>query len=285
MEALSLVATLAGVVGALSVAFRIALRTSRWTGKQRLLRLRFREPVDVVMPKPKGVELDPSQSPYEGVMTNLGNLKSAIEITSAIDSSRNGKRVCVHIAQALDGEADAALDRDLILLGGYQGNPVVRRFLLRLEEVVGDQVSYWDDDPARNRIRVGSESVEYDWTTEARGRVPETDYSLLVVWTNPFASSPRRGVLSVGFSSYGTYAGIRYLLGDFFDNRVKAMRPTLSRAESNEPGCLRPRISNWRPWPSFALLVQSEFQNGYLIDTREISFLRLPTGSDKPLTK
>lgn len=276
MEALSLIATLAGVLGAVSIAFEVIRRTSRWTGTQRLLRFRFREPVDVVMPKPKNVDLDPTQSPYEGVLTNLGNLKSSVAITAAVDGFRSGKEVAVHIAQALDGENGTALNRDLVLFGGYRGNPVSGRFLKRLSETVGDQVSYLDDDPERNQIRVGDKTVEYDWVTEAGDRAPRLDYSLLVVWMNPFTSEPRRGILSVGFTSYGTYAGVRYLLGDFFNERVRRMRPTLTAASGSEPASLRPRPTNWRPWPSFALLLRSEFQNGHLIDSRELSFLQLP---------
>lgn len=281
MEALSLIATLAAVLGAVSVGFELIRRTTRWTGTQRLLRLRFREPVDVVMPKPKNVDLDPGQSPFEGVLTNLGNLKSSVAVTSAVDSLRSGKDVVVHIAQALDGENGAALDRDLILFGGYRGNPVVGRFLDHLNQSVGDEVIYNDDDPAANWMRVGEVTVNYDWVAEARDRIPETDYALVVVWKNPLSSEPRRGVLSVGFSSYGTYAGIRYLLGGFFDDRIKRMRPRIGRQPDTDPASLRPRLTNWRPWPSFALLIRADFQNGHLIDTQELSFLRLPESTHR----
>ncbi len=277
MAQIELIATIAGIVGGLSLVFELLRRSSRWTGAQYLFRFRYREPIDIVLPKPKNVELDLNESPYEGVLTNLGNLKSSMAIATQVGRMRSGKRVEVNIAQALEVSDSHTLDRDLVLFGGYRGNPIVRRFLEELDGRLGTEEVVYDDDAAdRNVLRVGGQEVTYDWCAQAQGRTPDFDYALVVVWRNPFTEKRRRAILSVGCTSYGTRAGIEYLIGDFFETKVSRMRPKLKPGTASGADGLRPRLGRPGSWPSFALLLKTELQSGQIIGTREVAFQELP---------
>lgn len=277
MDALTASLAVVGTIGVTTI-FDLIRRSQRWTKAQRLLRFRYREPIDIVV----NTAIAAGSRPVHVVDNEVlfGNVQSASLFSSTIGAARRQKRIQLHLSEHLTSR----LQHDLILVGGITRSEVGRKYLRLLDEHIGAGVAVFEeDDETRNRIVLGDFEVVYDWTkAHAAGQV-DVDYALVVVWINPFIDVPRRSIFCTGFTSFGTAVAAEYLMTTFIQTaKVRPLRGYQLRP-SRKLMHLGPyegsRLHRWlsRPWPAFAFAIRVDATNGQAVSTTIVKIVHLST--------
>jgi hypothetical protein len=264
----NLVLTLVGIVG-LSTLIEWQARSRRWTSRQMLLRIAYREPLNIVVPTFEELASS-SILEYDRALTSLGNLRAATEFSAAQLSPK--KRIEVQLSGALTSEVSG----DIVLLGGVETNALSELFLRILNANCGEPLCAFEEaDEERNRIVLGTYCVEYNWKKESQ-LGSARDFGLVVVWVNPFTNERRRGILCSGFTSIGTHAAAAFLLRDLACGFGSAgFRRRLNCFSVDGRPIFPPRTRFWS-WPHFAAVVEVKSVAGEAIAIHLCAAMSLP---------
>lgn len=211
IQAIALTLGLLGAVPALVWAWLALARRHRG---RRTLHFHRTHPVDIVLtlsgstPSPPSIEL-------VRPLTGIGQVLGLSEAVTFLAQHYASKEVRIHLSRHIANR----LDQDEIVLGGPAKNEEAQRILRAIPKIFQfREFSYRDDpDPClhlkdENGVVFDRESFE----PEMHLGYPQRDLTLVALLTLPNERGQlRRTVLSSGLTSYGTFAGARFVFDDF----------------------------------------------------------------------
>jgi hypothetical protein len=244
--------------------WRVTMRFSR---RNRFLRLRVNEPLDIVLSTSR-VERSTQPVSYRRTLISVGHLESVTAFSAAVGAIKRRDQIVVHASS----HVAHALERDLVLIGGPVKNEISRLFLERLDLAYPDLGLLFG--PGEDGVvRVAVDGTAFD--VEPPAGELSCDYGLVVAWVNPFAVERRRAILCAGITSHGTAAAATYLLGPVIDRRYRRLRSDAARGGR--------RGARW-DWPSFVLLLKLVVgSDGRFGAVEELAFVPLDPPGDAQL--
>jgi hypothetical protein len=264
--------SIASLVALVPLATAVAAVLVQRFGRRRLLRLqRSRGLVDVVT-----TTSDDSVSPrgptVRRLTTGHGQVQGVAYCAQVV--GRLYRKLVIRVS--MSKQLVDRLENDLVILGGLRGNEVAEAFVEEVNIRRPGAIAF-DDDPRAMTISIPGWSVpEYNLDIDADGYI-QRDLALVVAWRNPFAGEPwRRGIMCVGFSSYGTAEAARWLFSTVIPSSPRAWFST------SEPSMRRLRRGMRRKELCLAV-IEIRYRHTPLPTPLGVPIIRYVTSFDLPL--
>jgi hypothetical protein len=204
-----------GAIGALPVVGAVGTKVLLHLGGRSVLRMEgwpSNAPLDIVMTT-SGTGVSPVGPRIARPTTGFGQVNGLTYCARTVGLLYRRKEILAHISESTEA---AELTSDLVLLGGLQGNEYSEQFAEQVRAKFGARALNYRDE--RHDERDGNylaveDYVESNFDLKASGvGQVEHDLGLIVFWRNVIKSGSKwhRGVLCMGFSTYGTAEAARY---------------------------------------------------------------------------